>query len=399
LVRITRVSGQRFIFHVQCEPTHLVDRVERAARIGRSVIQPFRDPERLAPVSAGRCRFVAVDVLGSLFSQLFGLLDGIYQEKSRAVQLTTLGRTNHYPSLVAPCIVVGFAMGELLALLTAVLYSSAVILYKRSVVVVSPFSLNLFKNTLALILLTTTALLLGQTDMQSIAPRHLYLMLASGALGIGISDTLFLMTLKRLGASRTAVVDCLYSPFVILFSYLTVGEGPQPRVFLGGILILGSVVLSAKREFGLPMERRNFWIGCALGATAMATVAYAVVMLKPILSIYPLTMMSGIRMSGGLAFLILSLPFHRDLKSVYADLRPQRAWVWMVAGTCLGSYLSIVSWLAGFKYSQAGIAALLNQTSTVLVVVLAAIFLKEPMTRLKAVAVAMAFVGTAILFY
>jgi drug/metabolite transporter (DMT)-like permease len=70
----------------------------------------------------------------------------------------------------------------------------------------------------------------------------------------------------------------------------------------------------------------------------------------------------------------------------------------MVLGTVLGSYLSIVAWLAGFKYAQAGIAALLNQTSTVLVVLLAAVFLGERMTRLKMVAVAMAFAGTAIIF-
>jgi drug/metabolite transporter (DMT)-like permease len=290
-------------------------------------------------------------------------------------------------------------MGELLALLTALLYSSAVILYKKSVVVVSPFALNLFKNTVALVLLTVTAILLGQTEVRSITRSHFFLMLVSGALGIGISDTLFLMTLKRLGASRTAVVDCLYSPFVILFSFLTVGERLLPRVFLGGALIIGSVVLSARRGFDVPMSRRDFWIGCALGTAAMATVAYAVVMLKPILSSYPLTMTNAIRMAGGLACLVVSLPFHRDRKPVYAMLRPQRAWVWMFAATCLGSYLSIITWLAGFKFSQAGVAALLNQTSTVLVVVLAAIFLKEPMTRLKAVAVVMAFVGTVIVFY
>jgi len=48
-----------------------------------------------------------------------------------------------------------------------------------------------------------------------------------------------------------------------------------------------------------------------------------------------------------------------------------------------GSYLSLLCWLAGFKYAQAGIAALLNQTSTVLIVLLAAIVLKQPLTKVK----------------
>jgi drug/metabolite transporter (DMT)-like permease len=169
--------------------------------------------------------------------------------------------------------------------------------------------------------------------------------------------------------------------------------------FLGGALILGSVLVSSQKGFEVPMPRKDFWIGCALGAAAMATVAYAIVMMKPILNSYPLTLMSAIRMAGGLAFLVMALPFHPDRKSVYAILRPQPAWKWMFPGTVLGSYLSIISWLAGFKYSQAGIAALLNQTSTVFIVVFAWLFLKEPLTRLKLLAVAMAFAGAIIILY
>jgi hypothetical protein len=41
-------------------------------------------------------------------------------------------------------------MGELLALLTALLHAIGVVLYKRSIAYVSPFGLNLFKNCVAL---------------------------------------------------------------------------------------------------------------------------------------------------------------------------------------------------------------------------------------------------------
>jgi drug/metabolite transporter (DMT)-like permease len=71
----------------------------------------------------------------------------------------------------------------------------------------------------------------------------------------------------------------------------------------------------------------------------------------------------------------------------------------MLLGTLFGSYLSLMAWLAGFKYSQAGVAALLNQTSTVLIVLLAAVFLKERLTRVKLVAVALAFTGAAMVLY
>src|SRR6185436_13539 len=181
--------------------------------------------------------------------------------------------------------------------------------------------------------------------------------------------------------------------------FMIAGETIGRMALLGGALILGSVVVSSLQGFGRTMSRKDLWIGFLLGASAMATVAYAIVMMKPILNAYPLTLMTTIRMAGGLASLVLVLPFHPDRKSVREVFRPQPARRWMLAGTFLGSYLSIITWLAGFKYSQAGVVALLNQTSTVWIVILAAIFLNEPMTRLKLLAVAMAFVGAAVIFY
>src|SRR5262245_23772440 len=124
-------------------------------------------------------------------------------------------------------------MGELLALLTALFWALGVILFKKSVGFVDPFSLNVFKNCVAFVLLALTTISLGQLHSVSVPPRDLLLILTSGAVGIGVSDTLYFMALSRLGASRTALVDCLYSPFVILFSFVMLKERLAPRSFLG----------------------------------------------------------------------------------------------------------------------------------------------------------------------
>jgi drug/metabolite transporter (DMT)-like permease len=128
----------------------------------------------------------------------------------------------------------------------------------------------------------------------------------------------------------------------------------------------------------------------------MATVAFAIVLVKPLLNSYSLLWLSTVRMAGGIGALVLLIPFHPDRTAVCRILRPQPAWKSMFLGTFFGSFLSLICWLAGFKYSQTGVVALLNQTSTVLIVVLAALFLKEAMTRLKLLAVGIAFAGAAI---
>jgi drug/metabolite transporter (DMT)-like permease len=288
-------------------------------------------------------------------------------------------------------------VGEIFALATALLFAISVILFKKSVGIVSPFALNLFKNCVALPLLFITAVMIQPVRYVSIPLNDFLLIFVSGAIGVGISDTLFFVALNRLGASRTALIDCLYSPFVILFSLVMLDELIPMATVLGGTLIIGSVVVSSKRSFGTTISRTQFWVGCMSGAAAMATVAFAIVLVKPVLNSYPLIWIATIRMAGGLAILLLMLFLHGDRKMVYRVFKPSPEWKWMASGAFFGTYLSLITWLGGFKYSQAGRVALLNQTSTVLIVLFAAIFLKERLTPVKLLAAAMAFTGAAII--
>jgi drug/metabolite transporter (DMT)-like permease len=50
-------------------------------------------------------------------------------------------------------------------------------------------------------------------------------------------------------------------------------------------------------------------------------------------------------------------------------------------------------WIAGMKYTQAGSAAIINQSSTIFVLVFASLFLGEPFTGRKVVASALALGG------
>ena len=114
--------------------------------------------------------------------------------------------------------------GETLALSTAVIWSVAVILFKKSGETVNPLGLNLFKNTLTMLMIPPTMLIFGQTLLLPVPLYDYLLLMLSGVLGIGIADTLFFKSLNILGAARSAIVDCLYSPVIILLSIFWLGE-------------------------------------------------------------------------------------------------------------------------------------------------------------------------------
>jgi drug/metabolite transporter (DMT)-like permease len=80
-------------------------------------------------------------------------------------------------------------------------------------------------------------------------------------------------------------------------------------------------------------------------------------------------------------------------KKIFSNFRPISSWKYMIPGTVIGSFLSLIFWIAGMKYTQASIASILNQTSSIHIIILATIFLGEPLTLRKVVAAALALAG------
>jgi drug/metabolite transporter (DMT)-like permease len=58
--------------------------------------------------------------------------------------------------------------------------------------------------------------------------------------------------------------------------------------------------------------------------------------------------------------------------------------------------MAMLAWLAGFKYTLVSVAAILNQLSTIFTFILAAVFLKEPVTLPRLIAIVMAVCGALL---
>lgn len=284
-------------------------------------------------------------------------------------------------------------MGEFFALACALVWAFAVIFFKKSGETVSPFTLNLFRVTLSSALFAFTLIIMDR-PLWGQAPLEDYLILAvSGVIAIAISDTLFHMCLNRVGAGLNAIVDTLYSPFIILFAILMLGESLRLGQFLGMILIISGVLVASAARPPKGMSRRDLVLGMVFGVAAMATLGFGIVLAKPVLERSDVLWATSVRQFGSLAALVpvaVLLPGRRKRFEVF---RPHAAWKFTVPGTFLGSFLALILWISGMKYTTAGNAGILNQTSTIYILILASIFLKEPFTRRKALATVMALGG------
>jgi drug/metabolite transporter (DMT)-like permease len=286
--------------------------------------------------------------------------------------------------------------GEVLSLACAVSWAFVLILFRHTGRSVHPFALNLFKNAIAFVLFIPTILLWYGLRSPELESADFARLLLSGFLGLGVADTLVFTSLNVLGAGVMAIVECLYSPFVILFSLLWLGETLSPIQELGCGLVILAVFLASITLNVTGAPRRDVRRGVAIGITAIILIAAGVVIAKPALNRTPLLWAIESRYLGGLVGVLGFRPFLKGkLGKAVPHLVPKE-W-FAVFGSAVAAYLQMILWLGGMKYAQASIAAVLNQTATIFTIVLAALILHEPITRVRIGAAALAMAGVVLI--
>jgi drug/metabolite transporter (DMT)-like permease len=286
-------------------------------------------------------------------------------------------------------------MGEFYALLTAAFWAGAVICFKRAGEVLPPLALNLFRVAVSSVLLVITAAVMGHPPWQGAPARHLLLILASGTIAIAVADTFFHAALNRVGAGISAVIDCLYPPATAVFAMLLLGERLSRGDVVGMVLVVGAVLVTTRVAPPAGISRRTLLAGILLGCASMGALSLGIVIVKPVLtdgrSVIWVTTMRQLAALAVLALAAVRPPQRREYARI---LRLDRqALAFALPGTLLGSYLALMFWIAGMKYTQAGAAAALNQTAIVYIILLARLVLGEPLTRRRLTACGLAVAG------
>jgi len=288
-------------------------------------------------------------------------------------------------------------LGEVSALVVAATWAFAVILFKKSGESVHPYALNMFKNLMAVVLIFPTIALMNRPFPTDLTSTDYFLLLLSGALGIGISDSLFFKSLNILGAGLSAIVDCLYSPFIIGFSMLILGERLTVMQIIGTVMIVSAIATAVRIKSAPNLSRNELFWGLFYGAMAMLTMAVGIVIIKPILERTALLWVTEIRLAGGILVLLIIFALEGKRKEILQTLVSDKRKIYTWTGSFLGAYLAMILWIMGMKYTEASIAAALNQTSNIFVFILAAIFLKERINFLRAVGIILGVAGATLI--
>ena len=296
-------------------------------------------------------------------------------------------------------------LGEICSLLSAVFWALAIIIFKKIGDRVSPMVINPVKSTIGLLLFILTYIILGipLTPNTQFSNIDLITLAISGIIGIGIADIIFLHSLNILGAGISAIVDTVYSPFVIFFAFIILGESLTAIQLFGGVLIIGSVLYTSAKIQNIPVNRKRFKQGVLYGVGSIAMMALGIVMINPILNtvsnqprlhmwIAGYRLISGVLVSGSIML------YANQKENILGALRDRTLWLPLMVSSVLATYLGIAMWVMGMSMTTASISSILNQTATIFIMIFAWIFLGEPLTKRRILSIIVAMFGAYLVF-
>ncbi len=289
-------------------------------------------------------------------------------------------------------------IGEFFALASAINWAVAVMLYKRSGETMSPMALNLFKNILTTLLMTLTVVAVHGFHWPMPTSGNIGLIMISGVIGVAIADNLYFHALNTIGAGRTGIVSSIYSPSVIVLSILFLGERLAGLQVAGFALVMaGIMMISTDVQFRRSLPRAQLINGLLIGALAVILMGVGVVMIKSILEQADFLVVVELRFVSGILAMLLLVLVTGKTSAIMAEYRRPHHWRSIVLASLIGSYAGSMLWLAGYKYAMASVAAVLNETASIFILILAWLWLKESLSLTKMIAIGLTFSGVLLM--
>ncbi len=283
--------------------------------------------------------------------------------------------------------------GEISATLSALSYAIGVIFFRISTLNFKTIPLVTFNTTFTFFLFLLSMILFKSYPTDNLILSDYIKIAVSGIIGVSFGDLLYIYSLSKLGASLAAIVTCLYAPFVVILAFLIFGEGISITSFIGGILILLSIIIVVPKKKD---PTKNFKVPAICAIVSVLMMAYAVLMIRDIFRKESLLFVVSVRFLFATIIIWSIAFFSGQFKNCVRIFYFNSLAKWVLGGAFFGSFLSVLLWFVGFKYIIASKAAIYNQLSTIFIVILASIFLKEKLTLIKILAVSLAFTGAIL---
>ena len=300
----------------------------------------------------------------------------------------------HFPLCVFPF------LGELSALLTAILWSGSAMVFGVATLRLGSVLVNVARLVLAAVYLGLLIAVTG-LDVHLTLPQYGNLAL-SGIIGLALGDTFLFKAFQEIGVRVSMLIMSLAPAVAGLLAYLFLGETLTIAGVMGIVLTIGGVsaVVLERNEGGAGRFPVTL-LGVAYGFLGAAGQGVGLVFAKKAFMEGELNgfVAAAVRIGASLLLLLPAAFLAKRIPSSPGSImRDRKAFLCLVAGSVLGPFLGISFSLIAVEYAKVGIAATLMATVPIIMLPLAR-FVSKELLSWKAVAGAfIAVAGVALLF-
>ena len=296
--------------------------------------------------------------------------------------------------------------GEVLALMAALFWSIAVVIFKSLTQKISPFLVNALKNTIALacFIITLSLLKIPLLNLTFTSEEYIKFII-SGLLGMGIADAIFIYSLSKIGANRIAILNCFEPIAVYCFTFFLLGTSLSVLESIGFIIVIISILVISYEKDQDDIDPKIKKQGIMLQICAILCSALSMVMIKDILNLHRSDVNSIIWIAVFRLFIgfIASWAIFLCLKNtrkLLAAIKEKTIIIKIITSSVFGTFMALGCWMMGQAYiEKLPLASILGQTALIFIIIFSWIFLNEKITKVRIIASAFALLGVFLSNY
>ena len=263
--------------------------------------------------------------------------------------------------------------GAAAALSGAILWAFSAILFEDISLKISAARINLYKGLIAVVLLTATSLVLGET-IPAVTNREMIVLVISGVVGIALGDTAYFQAVQKIGARRALTLFTLAPPMAALIALVFLGERLDLMTWLGILLTAGGVMWvvteNTQGDEKVQIREGDLVPGILFGAFAALCQASGVVMTRSVLTNTALTTLQStiVRLAPALVALLIIIRLSGNKTEKLSAIKENKRLLRLVfVSSFIGAYICLWLQQIAIENAPAGIAQTLLSTSPVFI--------------------------------
>jgi len=291
-------------------------------------------------------------------------------------------------------------IGEIAALITALLWSGTSIVFTEASVRVGSFYVNVARLIIAMFCLALTVLIF-QIEINLSASQILNLIL-SGIIGLVIGDTFLFKAFQNIGARLSMLIMASVPGISAILAFIFLGEKISFTGIIGMLItILGISIVVLNRQEKPSSDYKIDYIGIFYAFMGAVGQAVGLIFAKNAFNESDINgfLAAFIRISSSVIFMYPLFVFITKIKNPFSIFRNNKvALTYTLIGSVIGPFFGITFSLISVAHTKVGIASTLMSTVPIIMLPLVKFYYKEKLTWIAIIGAFLAVGGVAMLF-